>query len=403
MPLPISLAALEEVIRSGNSSLPAALDKAFEDDRKNFLAKVASAIVLRSIISYNIFLLLDWLLLPKTLLISAFLHLCVVTPYMIIVSQVIRTRPQRWVSDSLSALFPVLMVVQIMTIYRLNCFAPGTAQAAGEYQYLALLAMVFTNTNQLLDMRFALAASAATAAIYLAALMHSPAPEAVKITGAAIMLACAYISLEAKHRLERGHKYNFLRRLRERMHRDEAENEASRDALTGLSNRRHFDDRATALAAAAEPSPITLVMIDIDHFKLFNDRYGHQAGDHCLKRVAGVLSAALRGQDDLAIRFGGEEFLLLLPQTPLETGLQIAERVRRAIETMAIPHEASPTSPVVTASLGIAAGPTTTPIEPLLAQADTALYQAKNAGRNQAQPPFITLEPGSAGARRSGS
>jgi diguanylate cyclase (GGDEF)-like protein len=244
-------------------------------------------------------------------------------------------------------------------------------------------------------MRVSIAASAASSLIYLVALLANPAPFAIKFMGGALLFTICYLSLEAKIWLETNAKNNFLRRLRDRMQRFEAQTKASRDSLTGLSNRRHFDERIAALwaAPAADAEPVAIIMIDIDHFKLYNDQYGHPAGDHCIKRVGNAITAALRKPDDLAVRFGGEEFVLVLPGTSIQGGVMIAERVRRAVEVMDIPHAASPTSAVVTVSLGVTAGPKTLSPDALLAMADQALYRAKHAGRNQVHPPFMTLEP----------
>jgi diguanylate cyclase (GGDEF)-like protein len=385
----ISLTALEDLIASGNLKFTPELQRAFDDDRKSFLSKVARSIILRSLITYNIYLPLDIFLLPKTWAISTALHFLVVTPYFIFAGLMLRRRPGILVRDGMAAFFPVLQVIQIMIIYRLN-----TGLADWQYQYFAVMVIVYTNINQMLDMRFALFATFLSAFIYLAAIITSPCPVSVKAAASGMAFAAALLSLEAKARLERGYKQHFLRRLRDRLQRFEAENAASRDALTGLSNRRHLDERATViwLAARAPAMPVAIIMLDIDHFKLFNDHYGHPAGDHCIKRVAGAISSVPRGQADLAVRFGGEEFLLLLPGATQDIALQTAERVRRAVEVMAIPHEPSPTSPVVTVSLGVATGDTAASFATILAAADTALYQAKRAGRNQVVPPFMSVE-----------
>ena len=128
------------------------------------------------------------------------------------------------------------------------------------------------------------------------------------------------------------------------------------DAMTGLANRRGFDRRldATWIAAQAAGQSLAVLMLDVDHFKRFNDRYGHQAGDVCLKRIAESLRAQLRGGDALVARFGGEEFIAVLPGADLLAGTRAAERVRRAIEACAIRHELASTG-VVTASIGVAA------------------------------------------------
>jgi diguanylate cyclase (GGDEF)-like protein len=390
----ITLPAVDEFIRSGKSRLPPDLREAFETDRDRIQANHANAIITRMVIGYNALLPVDIILAPHTFWLSAFLHLGMLTPYMIAVSFLTRRRSQWLVRDGLSALFPVLMVGQAMLIFTLNCRG-ASAPASWQYQYIALAAIIFTSINQPLDIRVSMAAAAASSLIYLTALFASPAPFAIKFMGTALLITICYLSFEAKLRLESNAKNNFLRRLRDRMQRFEAQTEASRDSLTGLSNRRHFDERVAGLWATrmTDAQPVGIIMIDIDHFKLYNDEYGHPAGDHCIKRVGSAITAALRKPDDLAVRFGGEEFVLLLPGTSIQGGVMIAERVRRAVEAMDIPHAASPTSAVVTVSLGVTAGPTTLSPDALLAMADQALYRAKHAGRNQVHPPFMTLEP----------
>jgi diguanylate cyclase (GGDEF)-like protein len=161
------------------------------------------------------------------------------------------------------------------------------------------------------------------------------------------------------------------------------------DGLTGIPNRRCFDEallvewRRNARAASA----ISLAMIDVDSFKQFNDHYGHLMGDDCLRKVASALQRTLRRPGDLLARYGGEEFVAILPATPLSGGLLIAEHLRDAVEALALPHELSTASKVVTVSIGIAVtvpDNTGTP-EPLVAAADEMLYKAKRNGRNQVQ------------------
>ena len=126
-------------------------------------------------------------------------------------------------------------------------------------------------------------------------------------------------------------------------------------------------------------------MLDIDYFKLFNDTYGHVAGDDCLRKVAGILTSTIQRTMDFASRYGGEEFVLVLPATGEKGALTVAEKIRRGVESLAIPHEKSPLAGVVTVSIGVA---TSVPLKDsdaglLLTAADQALYQAKTAGRNQ--------------------
>lgn len=150
------------------------------------------------------------------------------------------------------------------------------------------------------------------------------------------------------------------------------------DPLTGLLNRRYLQNRLAEELNRSKRHrfPMTLMMIDVDRFKSYNDTFGHPAGDEALRIVAGILKENLRGAD-VAARYGGEEFAVLLPQTTVEEAVQIAERIRRQIERCSFPHRR------VTASIGIASsGPDISTPDDLIWAADRALYQAKELGRN---------------------
>ena len=159
------------------------------------------------------------------------------------------------------------------------------------------------------------------------------------------------------------------------------------DCLTRIPNRRRFDEFLSKEWArhARLSQPISLLLCDVDYFKLFNDRYGHQDGDDCLKAVAESIRHCLR-EDDLAARYGGEEFGVILPHTPAIRARQIAEDLRSAVAGLAIEHAASPICGYVTISIGIAclrpdhSGLTTAA---LVREADRNLYLAKDRGRNR--------------------
>jgi diguanylate cyclase (GGDEF)-like protein len=167
----------------------------------------------------------------------------------------------------------------------------------------------------------------------------------------------------------------------------ELERLATMDGLTGVPNRRAFDQRLEHEWARLRRSrdSLSVLLIDVDHFKAFNDRYGHQAGDECLKTIASTLSAALRREIELLARIGGEEFGVILPETTAEAAEQTAERLRRTIAKLAIAHEDAETAPIVTVSIG---GASVIPAPDrstgaLFESADQALYSAKSRGRNQ--------------------
>ena len=160
-----------------------------------------------------------------------------------------------------------------------------------------------------------------------------------------------------------------------------------RDGLTGIANRRRFDDcldRAWRHGLRTG-RPLSLVLADIDYFKGYNDAYGHVAGDECLKLVARTLAGVLKRPCDLAARFGGEEFIVVLEDTSIAGALHVAEGMRAAVQALGLPHADSQTAAMVTVSIGAA---TTVPTsastpEALLCLADRKLYEAKQTGRNR--------------------
>ena len=159
------------------------------------------------------------------------------------------------------------------------------------------------------------------------------------------------------------------------------------DGLTHLANRRYFDEvlDKEITRASRYGHALSLVLCDIDFFKLFNDLYGHTAGDACLKQFANCLENSFKRASDLAVRYGGEEFAVILPHTDNEAAIKMVESFFVNIKRLAIPHEASAISDIVTASAGIATMQTTEQVEPkaLINAADQELYNAKAAGRNR--------------------
>jgi diguanylate cyclase (GGDEF)-like protein len=162
-----------------------------------------------------------------------------------------------------------------------------------------------------------------------------------------------------------------------------AEQRAIVDPLTGLHNRGGFESRLSSYQELAGRPPVSLIYLDLDRFKVLNDTLGHAAGDAALRHVAGVLQSTVR-EKDLAARIGGEEFAVWMPGTPLAEGLEVAERVRRAVETTAWRWNGTPYA--ITASCGVAAYPDSVQdLKNLQGAADAALYRAKEAGRNRVE------------------
>lgn len=191
------------------------------------------------------------------------------------------------------------------------------------------------------------------------------------------------------------------------------------DGLTGVANRRAFDDAVELewRRACRTGDPLSLLMFDVDYFKRFNDTYGHQAGDDCLRAAAAAIASLVRRPGELVARYGGEEFAVLLPNCSLEPAQHLAETVRAAVADLAIPHSASDVAPHVTISIGLAhmatvCGPTGARIQGrcsfkdscslgpanLIKAADAALYEAKHNGRNRVwvypeHSPLVAVSP----------
>ncbi|MGA0611154.1 diguanylate cyclase [Caldimonas sp. KR1-144] len=191
------------------------------------------------------------------------------------------------------------------------------------------------------------------------------------------------------NQLQRDEAYRALRESQQKLMETNLELQrlSMMDGLTGLSNRRHFNAYLEAewLRAAREQDPLSLLMVDIDDFKAYNDNYGHLAGDEVLKRVAEVMRAHAKRPADLAARFGGEEFAMILPLTPAEGAQQQAQSLCEAIAALQLPHRGATTGPFVSVSIGCA---TTVPrraelSSSLIDSADFALYDAKHRGKNR--------------------
>lgn len=174
---------------------------------------------------------------------------------------------------------------------------------------------------------------------------------------------------------------------RKKTAQDELQRLATRDGLTSVANRRSFDDMLNMewRRASRESRALSLLMVDVDFFKRFNDTYGHQGGDECLRHVAAAMSGVVKRASDAVARYGGEEFAILLPATEPDGALIVAERIRAAVTALRLPHSGSEVADHVTVSIGVASIQVTGNGVPssLVAAADAALYRAKYTGRNR--------------------
>ena len=225
------------------------------------------------------------------------------------------------------------------------------------------------------------------------------APESVPAwTADGVYFGALAMVLVFAHALAERHRESLTARERLEAERHAAEQAALRDGLTGVANRRHLDGELARewSRAARERDAVSFVLADVDFFKPYNDGYGHLAGDACLRRVAEALAGAITRPCDLVARYGGEEFAAVLPGIDAPGAHHVAERMRAAVAALAIPHAGSRAADHVTVSIGVATEAPDEDGDPkeLVEAADRALYDAKEAGRNQVRP--------GPGARRAG-
>jgi diguanylate cyclase (GGDEF)-like protein len=384
-----SLDNVERFINARHRGLdfPPALEGQLERDTRTRRSQRLRAAVPWIAIIYNLFLIPDWLLVRDRFAMALILHLGVVTPWILLTRRMTEENSPRMLREGLAASIPILIVLQILASFVLT-----SSPDADHYQYFVLLVLLFSNTIQRLPFRYALTVSFLIVALHGTALVtfgHLPWP--LTLVAITTLSAAAYLTLVSNYYLERDSRRSFLHSLRDRLRHSETEAASNHDPLTDLANRRYLSARLVELWQRSDVgSQVSVILLDIDHFKLFNDRYGHAAGDSCLKRVAACIQAELRSSEDLAVRYGGEELLVLLPNTEAGDAIRIAERIRRSIEAIAIPHEGVGRSAFITASFGVAAAPIGAVSDSeLIAAADVALYAAKRNGRNQVWPPLL--------------
>jgi diguanylate cyclase (GGDEF)-like protein len=327
---------------------------------------------------------------PELVPISAFLRLAVYTPAVLAFLALDRARrpmPRRWYEACLLALAmaPGLLSA-VICVHTTSLTTVSDVRATS----LILLVVGLIYRMRLPFVAVTAVISCAAYFIGLALTPVIPREEIPSIVLTELSIAAAVIVFTAL--LDRRDRMLFLLNFREQIRARAltAVNQGLRrradiDALTGLANRGCFDATLAdgCQAARAAGAPISLIMIDIDYFKRFNDHYGHPGGDACLRRVARQLTREVR-DGDLVARYGGEEFAVILPDCKLSTALAIAERMRAAVAELALPHEGTAPGATVTISLGVASTPAgDLPPESLIANADRNLYAAKRAGRDR--------------------
>ena len=359
---------------------------------------------LLAIVLFDLFLIADYYSSPATFRRAFVVRMLIVSPLSVVVNASMLRSPGKFLRES-SIAFASCMA-GLAQLY----LASKQSAAASAYVQPAVLAVVlFANIVMRLRFPYALATTVvmlAGDAVFLR--LDRMLTDEEKILGLGLAIASTTITLVANYSTCREERLNYLLRLRGELlvadlNRLNAQllRRSESDALTGLANRHSFDSQFAELwrKAVVGGTVLSVIVVDVDRFKQLNDRYGHLYGDQVLKRIGSLLQQALRAKDDYAARFGGEEFVILLPATHQSAAIVVAERLRKMVELAGFPALDPSQKPYdasikATVSCGVATGyPTAEGFpEHLLEAADRAMYQAKEQGRNR-----VGCAPGNAG------
>jgi diguanylate cyclase (GGDEF)-like protein len=347
--------------------------------------------VLLLIAGVNLFLLIPDLQVGHAQLLRGLvLRLVITVPVLLLAAWLILRNLPVW-AQGCTAIFPVLVAVAANSWIGLH----SSGQTADRYFSGGGLGIFVNNFVMPLRPRHAALCTLASIALYDAVLLGAlgPSPIAQSPEVAFNMSLLALISLVFRWREEVHCRRTFLLTAHDRLHGQllawanrQLTELSYTDSLTGLPNRRCFDEILTKAwnSARDRADPLALLMIDVDHFKNFNDSLGHAAGDKCLQRIAHALQFSVRVEVDTAARYGGEEFVAILPGASLDEALGIGERVRTAIAALEMPHPSRPGGNLITVSVGVATCASARAITApdLLHAAGDALYSAKSQGRD---------------------
>ncbi len=354
-----------------------------------------------SLILFNLFLISDFYMVPDVFELSVRLRLYTLTPLVIalvIAAFVLNdwwlqhTPP--WLTDLIATVGTVL-VAACLGVVLLKSDSPQVSI----YRAGLIPVLVFGNLVQRLRFGHAVAASTFILGLFVytsAAHQGPPSPYAVieAPLGLLVVVVGVY-TLVSNFNLELDERQRFLQNQRGLSLRAELEHirrgledMSNLDPLTGLPNRRRFD--SWVREQQAKGHGMAMLIIDVDHFKAFNDRYGHPAGDQCLRLVAKAMQATLKHEGGLLARWGGEEFVAVLPLRPAREAMAMAGALRRSVAALAMRHEASATSEHVSVSIGVVgagdgSGEGGQVVDQLVRRADEALYRAKALGRNRCE------------------
>jgi diguanylate cyclase (GGDEF)-like protein len=340
-----------------------------------------------AIILYDIFLYTDYRILSDVFQTALIVRIGILTPIMMLFGYLI----YRGLPAIPREIGIVLLMVMVggTLLYLMNISTNPNKIA---YFPGFLLIITFCNVVILLRFWYSLAASAIFFIIYVLFYPHlSTLPNEVVFANIFLLFTCVVMTLYANYFLESETRRGYLLFLSDRIRKGELKSQNVKlkeltfvDPLTNLANRREVEDYIYHVCEEVRPASIAIIMFDVDNFKEYNDHYGHQEGDICLQRIASIMRQSVVRKNDIVGRYGGEEFIVLLPETSETDAVFLAEQIRKNVENCSIPHIDSSASNFVTVSGGVAAGEFSTcdDIHMIQSTADAALYLAKQSGRN---------------------
>jgi diguanylate cyclase (GGDEF)-like protein len=316
------------------------------------------------------------------------LRLLVVTPLALLALGINRWSSNQRLQTAASACATISLIVITAVIgqFAQEPFASRYMMAA---QFVVFGAALFASLPWRATQIMTVVATAAYTLVVASALQFPPSMTNLDLIGFNLLMVVLALSVRKQKDVQMDkiagmRRVDALRTAELRRANARLSHLSSTDALTGVFNRRHLDVVAEDWSASIAPSlPSGVLMIDVDRFKLFNDRGGHAEGDRCLQLVAAAIRTALRSPDDIVVRYGGEEFVAILPGADLSEAVAVAERLRHAVHDLGIPHPSLGADAFVTVSVGACASATGENILAAIGRADKLLYAAKEAGRNR--------------------
>lgn len=373
-----------EFERLGRLSFSAPVEARFDAEALAQRKRIGRNALIVGLLVYDAAVVMDWQVVPDIMARLAFLRLGVFTALVLLVLWLLPRTTTIWQFDSMivSGTIVAIALPTAAMVY-------SRSDHVLLYQFGSMLTLTYFTLVQRVRFRFAAGGLMLAFAVQFGCLALRPEIGALEfgfvvnfyLSGAALLLTGSYI-------LEKSERQAFLERLRSERLVEQIEETARTDPLTGLSNRHHLARVRETITAGASEECVSAVMIDVDHFKRFNDTQGHLAGDRCIRVVAQVIRTSLDNETHAlraeAFRYGGEEFLLLLPGMNVAQAARLGEKIRRHLAAARIAHPAMGEGALVTVSIGIASCRTAEfSLDALADTADHALYRAKQEGRNR--------------------